>query len=66
MSDTTASAARRTYMREYKRKQRANARAKNLCLVCLKNDVVDKAVCVDCVTRSVEWERARGWRKKST
>jgi len=56
MSD--AAAARREYMREYKRKQRAEARAKHLCIVCVKNSVDQNAVCDECIGRSIEWERS--------
>ena len=64
MSDIATVQTRREYMREYKRKQRAEARKLNLCLVCVKNSVQGKIVCDECIARSVEWERSKGWRKK--
>ncbi len=56
---------RRAYLREYKRQQRARAREESRCLVCLAPKATKNAVCDGCISRSVEWERAKGWRKKA-
>jgi hypothetical protein len=57
---------RRAYLREHKRKQRQKARERGDCIVCTNGKpAAGNVVCDECVNRSVEWERAHGWRSKA-
>lgn len=56
---------RRAQLRASKQRSRQRAKENGLCIVCTSNSVTNTVVCGECVKRSIEWERARGWRKKS-